>query len=98
MEENAQKMCIRDSGHTELFYPVKRPMLPPPDFNLARVVETQDVLPVSYTHLKQRRVLLILRGYIPPADDDERLFVRRLGDLVPVSYTHLDVYKRQARC
>lgn len=23
-----------------------------------------------------------LRGYIPPADDDERLFVRRLGDLV----------------
>ena len=23
-----------------------------------------------------------MRGYIPPADDDERLFVRRLGDLV----------------
>ncbi|MFQ9678716.1 MAG: YlmH/Sll1252 family protein [Ruthenibacterium lactatiformans] len=25
-----------------------------------------------------------MRGYIPPADDDERLFVRRLGDLVQV--------------
>lgn len=46
-------------GHTELFYPVKRPMLPPPDFNLARVVETQDVL-LSYPYQSIRPFIRML--------------------------------------
>ena len=50
---------IAQDGHTELFYPVKRPMLPPPDFNLARVVETQDVL-LSYPYQSIRPFIRML--------------------------------------
>ncbi len=50
---------IAQDGHPELFYPVKRPMLPPADFNLTRVVETQDVL-LSYPYQSMRPFLRML--------------------------------------
>lgn len=55
---------IAQDGHTELFYPVKRPMLPPPDFNLARVVETQDVL-LSYPYQSIRPFIRMLNEAAP---------------------------------
>lgn len=50
---------IAQDGHPELFYPVKRPMLPPPEFSLTRVVETQDVL-LSYPYQSMRPFLRML--------------------------------------
>ena len=43
-------------GHPALFYTPARPMLPPPDYDLAAEVQKHDVLlsypyPVSYPHL-----------------------------------------------
>lgn len=50
---------LAQDGHTQLFYPVKRPMLPPPGFDLTRVVETQDVL-LSYPYQSMRPFLRML--------------------------------------
>ncbi len=50
---------LAQDGHPELFYPVKRPMLPPAKFDLTRVVEKQDVL-LSYPYQSMRPFLRML--------------------------------------
>ena len=50
---------LAQDGRPELFYPVKRPMLPPANFDLTRVVEKQDVL-LSYPYQSMRPFLRML--------------------------------------
>ena len=50
---------IAQENHPEWFYPVKRPMLPPPDFHLTRMVETRDVL-LSYPYQSMRPFIRML--------------------------------------
>ena len=46
-------------GHTELFYPAARPMLPPPGYDLAAEVERHDVL-LSYPYQSIRPFIAML--------------------------------------
>ena len=47
-------------GHPELFYPAARPMLPPPDYDLAAEVEKHDVL-LSYPYQSIRPFIAMLK-------------------------------------
>mgnify|MGYP000421128481 FL=1 len=47
-------------GHPELFYPAARPMLPPPDYDLAAEVEKHDVL-LSYPYQSIRPFITMLK-------------------------------------
>ena len=47
-------------GHPELFYPAARPMLPPPDYDLAVEVEKHDVL-LSYPYQSIRPFIAMLK-------------------------------------
>ena len=48
-------------GHTELFYPAARPMLPPPGYDLAAEVERHDVL-LSYPYQSIRPFIAMLKN------------------------------------
>lgn len=50
---------LAQSAHPELFYPVRRPMLPPKGFRLARAAEKQDVL-LSYPYQSIRPFIQML--------------------------------------
>ena len=47
-------------GHPELFYPAARPMLPPPEYDLAAEVEKHDVL-LSYPYQSIRPFITMLK-------------------------------------
>ena len=47
-------------GHSELFYPAARPMLPPPEYDLAAEVEKHDVL-LSYPYQSIRPFITMLK-------------------------------------
>ena len=47
-------------GHTELFYPSARPMLPPPEYDLAAEVQKHDVL-LSYPYQSIRPFIAMLK-------------------------------------
>ena len=47
-------------GHPELFYPSARPMLPPPEYNLAAEVQKHDVL-LSYPYQSIRPFIAMLK-------------------------------------
>ena len=51
---------IEDDGHPELFYPTARPMLPPPDYDLADEVQKHDVL-LSYPYQSIRPFITMLK-------------------------------------
>lgn len=50
---------LAQSAHPELFYPARRPMLPPKGFRLARAAEKQDVL-LSYPYQSIRPFIQML--------------------------------------
>ncbi len=50
---------LAQEGRPELFYPVRKPMLPPSDFSLTRAVERQDVL-LSYPYQSIRPFIRML--------------------------------------
>lgn len=50
---------LAQGNHPDLFYPVRRPMLPPAGFHLARAVEKQDVL-LSYPYQSMRPFIQML--------------------------------------
>ena len=58
----ASKLSARlaQDQRPDLFYPPRRPMLPPPGFNLAKAVESQDVL-LSYPYQSIRPFIQMLR-------------------------------------
>ena len=51
---------METDGHPELFYPAARPMLPPPDYDLAAEVEKHDVL-LSYPYQSIRPFIAMLK-------------------------------------
>lgn len=51
---------IEAEGHPELFYPAARPMLPPPDYDLAAEVQKHDVL-LSYPYQSIRPFIAMLK-------------------------------------
>ena len=51
---------IESENHPELFYPAARPMLPPPDYDLAAEVQKHDVL-LSYPYQSIRPFIAMLK-------------------------------------
>ena len=54
-------------GHPELFYPSARPMLPPPEYDLAAEVQKHDVL-LSYPYQSIRPFIAMLKKAAPDPD------------------------------
>ena len=63
---------MAQDGHSEWFYPQRRPMLPPAGFELRKVVEAQDVLLV-YPYQSMRPFIQLLRD---AAEDPEVLSIK----------------------
>ena len=65
----AYKIASRMSadGHSDLFYPPRRPMLPGSDYSLAKVIRSRDVL-IQYPYQSMRPFLrLLMQAAVDPA-------------------------------